>query len=72
MGKVDNLEVNFVAMDGKETRYYQVAAMVRDKQAPQRELASLQKINDHYPKQILRFLYKGIIINHNKNRANLH
>ena len=40
-------------MDGKETRYYQVAAMVRDKQAPQRELASLQKINDHYPKQIL-------------------
>ena len=22
--------------------------------------------------QIVRFLYKGIIINHNKNRANLH
>lgn len=22
--------------------------------------------------ELLRFLYKGIIINHNKNRANLH
>lgn len=53
VGKVDNLEVDFVAMDGKETRYYQVAATVRDQQTLQRELASLQKINDHYPKRIL-------------------
>ena len=28
-------------------------------------------IQDYYKKQ-LRFLYKGIIIKHNKNRANLH
>ena len=53
VGKVDNLEVDFVAMDWKETRYYQVAATVRDQQTLQRELASLQKINDHYPKRIL-------------------
>ena len=53
VGKVDNLEVDFVAMDEKETRYYQVAATVRDQQTLQRELASLQKINDHYPKRIL-------------------
>ena len=29
-----------------------------------------EKIWEDYKK--LRFLYKGIIINHNKNRANLH
>lgn len=53
VGKVDDLEVDFVAMDEKEIRYYQVAATVRDQQTLQRELASLQKINDHYPKRIL-------------------
>lgn len=26
----------------------------------------------HLYRSLLRFLYKGIIINHNKNRANLH
>ena len=26
----------------------------------------------HLIKKYIRFLYKGIIINHNKNRANLH
>ena len=30
-----------------------------------------QQFDKYFGKQ-LRFLYKGIIINHNKNRANLH
>lgn len=53
VGKVDDLEVDFVAMDGREIRYYQVAATVREEETLCRELASLQKINDHYPKRIL-------------------
>lgn len=53
VGKVDDLEVDFVAMDGKRLTYYQVAATVRDENTLRRELASLQKINDHYPKIIL-------------------
>jgi len=53
VGKVDDLEVDFVAMDRKRTIYYQVAATVRDEKTLQRELAPLQKITDHYPKLIL-------------------
>ena len=53
VGKVDDLEVDFVAMDQKRITYYQVAASVRDETTLKRELASLQKINDHYPKVIL-------------------
>lgn len=53
VGKVDDLEVDFVAMDQKRITYYQVAASVRDENTLKRELASLQKINDHYQKVIL-------------------
>jgi len=53
VGKVDDLEVDFVVMDGKRTTYYQVAATVRDESTLKRELTPLQKINDHYPKFIL-------------------
>lgn len=53
IGKIDDLEVDFVAMDGKQTTYYQVAASVRDEETLARELASLEKISDHYPKIVL-------------------
>ena len=53
VGKMDDLEVDFVAVDQKQTIYYQVAATVRDEGTLKRELASLQKINDNYPKFIL-------------------
>lgn len=53
VGKVDDLEVDFVAMEQKRITYYQVAASVRDENTLKRELASLQKINDHYQKVIL-------------------
>ena len=53
VGKIDNLEVDFVAVNATETIYYQVAATVRDEATLRRELASLQKIQDHYPKFIL-------------------
>lgn len=53
VGKVDNVEVDFVASDQNKIMYIQVAASVRDEKTLVRELASLQKINDHYPKLIL-------------------
>lgn len=53
VGKSDQLEVNFVAMDEGGMAYYQVAATVRDPQTLQRELAPLQQISDQYPKTIL-------------------
>ena len=53
IGKIDALEVDFVAMDEDGIVYYQVAATVRDEATLNRELASLQQINDQYPKYIL-------------------
>lgn len=53
IGKMDALEVDFVAMDEDGIVYYQVAATVRDEATLNRELASLQQINDQYPKYIL-------------------
>lgn len=53
VGKVDELEVDFVAMEQKQIHYFQVAASVRDENTSKRELTPLQKITDHYPKRIL-------------------
>lgn len=53
IGKMDDLEIDFVAVTAKGTEYFQVAATVREEATLQRELRPLQKINDHYPKVIL-------------------
>jgi len=53
VGKVESEEVDFVAMNSKETIYYQVSASVRDEGALARELRPLKKITDNYPKYIL-------------------
>ena len=53
VGKMDELEVDFVVKDAKGTMYMQVAASVRDENTLKRELTPLQKIPDNYPKWIL-------------------
>ena len=53
VGKVDDLEVDFVAENRDGLRYYQVALTVRDENVLERELRSLQKTGDHYPKTLL-------------------
>ena len=53
VGKVDNLEVDFVAMDESGLRYIQAAATVREIGTLERELKPLQKIADNYPKCIM-------------------
>lgn len=53
VGKIDTLEVDFVAQKSNEMIYYQVALSVHDEKTLQRELRPLQAIRDHYPKIIL-------------------
>ena len=53
VGKVDDLEVDFVAENRDGLKYYQVALTVRDENTLNRELKSLQKTGDHYPKYLL-------------------
>ncbi len=53
VGKVDDMEVDFVAMNNKKIAYFQVAMTVRDPKTLERELKPLRGINDHYPKFIL-------------------
>ena len=53
IGKIDELEVDFVARGPKGIQYIQVAASVRDRATLARELSSLQRISDNYPKVLL-------------------
>ena len=53
VGKIDELEVDFVAQEQNGLHYIQVAATVRDENTLTRELASLKRIPDNYPKTIL-------------------
>lgn len=53
VGKVDDLKIDFVAQNRDGLRYYQVALSVRDERVLERELRSLQRTGDHYPKYLL-------------------
>lgn len=53
VGKLDDLKIDFVAENRDGLKYYQVALSVRDENVLTRELKSLQKTNDHYPKTLL-------------------
>lgn len=53
VGKVGELEVDFVAENRNGLKYYQVALSVRDEKVLERELRSLQKTGDHYPKYLI-------------------
>lgn len=55
IGKVDDFEVDFVAIDSNGKKYVQVCETLKDNENKilTRELNSLQKINDNYEKIIL-------------------
>lgn len=67
IGKVGKLEVDFIAKNQNGVIYFQVAATVREEKTLIRELKSLKKIDDSYPKYILTLDddpmadYEGII-----------
>ena len=53
VGKIDDMEIDFVAQNSQGNTYIQVAASVRDENTLKRELRSLQAVKDNYPKMIL-------------------
>ena len=53
IGKIDDMEVDFVAQNQSGNTYIQVAASVRDEAPLNRELRSLRAIKDNYPKLLL-------------------
>lgn len=53
VGKVDDVEIDFVAQNYEGNLYVQVSATVRDKSTLERELKPLQIVKDNYPKLLL-------------------
>ena len=53
VGKVDNLEVDFVCTKGNEKIYVQVAYLLASSETIEMEFTSLEKIDDNYPKYVI-------------------
>ena len=53
VGKVDDLKIDFVAENQCGLKYFQVSLIVRDAKVLERELRSLQRTGDHYPKYLI-------------------
>ena len=53
IGKIDNAEVDFIAIKPDEKIYLQVTETMTGEEVRRRELAPLQKINDNYEKIVL-------------------
>ena len=53
IGKVADLEIDFVAEKNGEKTYYQVAATVMEESTLARELVPLKRVQDNYPKYII-------------------
>ena len=53
VGKVDNLEVDFVCTKGNKKIYIQVAYLLASSETIEREFTSLEKIDDNYPKYVI-------------------
>ena len=53
IGKVDNLEVDFVCKKNDETIYIQVSYLLASEDTKEREFSVLENIKDNYPKSVL-------------------
>jgi len=53
IGKVDNLEVDFVCKKNDETIYIQVSYLLASEDTKEREFLVLENIKDNYPKYVL-------------------
>ena len=67
IGKMENLEIDFVAEKNNELIYIQVAYLLGDEKTQKREFGNLAMIRDHYPKYVISMdelpvnvSYKGI------------
>lgn len=53
IGKTDSLEVDFIATNSKDKKYFQVTYTMADDTVRKRELTPLKSINDNYEKTII-------------------
>lgn len=62
IGKIGDMEIDFIATRGEEKVYIQVSDEITDAQTRERELASLQVIRDNFEKIVLTmdYLHTGI------------
>lgn len=67
IGKVGDLEIDFVAELNGDVVYYQVATTILDENTFAREISPLQKIKDHFPKYIISMDEIKIVDNGIKN-----
>lgn len=64
IGKFDDREINFVALNSEGTCYFQVAASVLAEETLKRELEPLRRIKDNHPKYLLTLDEVGAGQNH--------
>ena len=55
IGKIDNLEIDFVCSKANEKIYIQVAYLLASPETIEREFSVLGKIKDNYPKLVISF-----------------
>ena len=53
IGKIDDLEIDFIAEKDGDKEYYQVSASVLDPNTFEREIEPLRRVRDNYPKYIV-------------------
>ncbi len=53
IGKIDNLEVDFIVTNANEKMYVQVTESMKNESVRERELKPLQKIHNNYKKWLL-------------------
>ena len=53
IGKVDEYEIDFIAINSEGKEYYQIAETLKGSNILEREIRPLKKANDNYPKTIL-------------------
>ncbi len=63
IGRINGLEIDFIASKGNETEYYQVSYLLASDSTVKREFSSLECKPDNYPKYVLSM----DIINHSRN-----
>jgi predicted AAA+ superfamily ATPase len=68
VGKINQLEIDFIAEKDNEIAYYQVALTINDIKTLNREIKSLEEIPDNYPKTLITYeAFKGKSIRGIKN-----
>jgi predicted AAA+ superfamily ATPase len=53
VGKINDNEIDFIARNGNQLEYYQVALSVMDEATLKRELKPLNMVKDNYPKYLV-------------------